>query len=257
MADHRSGIHLTGEDSGYPVAAPAEQEPHKDGTGADPWPHAEAIDGSGNVTASGEVQQVTDSGGATSNFTLTVGGQTTSNLNKTTATAAQVKTAIEALSSVEVDDFTVSGPTGGPWTIAATETGQFGDAAHTAITGDGVGVNEIQTLTASGTPPAGDDFKLTFSGQQTAAITYDAVGHHPTAAEVDAALEALSNIGAGEVTCGGGPLDTTPVTVAFSGTLAEADVPALVSDDAEIVVSTGTPGQAGPTVTVAVLAAGS
>lgn len=45
----RAGIHLTGEDSGWPVAAPAEAEPHKDGSGDDPHEDATAV-------ADGEVE---------------------------------------------------------------------------------------------------------------------------------------------------------------------------------------------------------
>ncbi|MCY2966524.1 MAG: hypothetical protein NT069_23315 [Planctomycetota bacterium] len=73
------------------------------------------------------------------------------------------------------------------------------------------GTNEVQTITLSGTPSAGS-FALTFSGQTTAGIAYNA-----TAADVKTALEALSNIGTGGVTCGGGAFPGTNVTVTFSG----------------------------------------
>lgn len=46
----RSGIHLTGEDSGWPVAAEPEDDPKKDGTGDDPHDQAVAIDAAGTVT---------------------------------------------------------------------------------------------------------------------------------------------------------------------------------------------------------------
>lgn len=82
----------------------------------------------------------------------------------------------------------------------------------------GGGPNEVQTVTLNNSPTYGT-FTLTYSGQTTAAIPYNA-----TAAQVDAALEALSNIGAGDVTCTGGPLPTTPVTVTFTGALANTNV---------------------------------
>jgi hypothetical protein len=66
--------------------------------------------------------------------------------------------------------------------------------------------NEVQTATITGSPTGGT-FTLTFSGQTTAAIAYNA-----TAAAVQTALEALSNINPGDVTvtgAAGGPYTLT------------------------------------------------
>lgn len=71
--------------------------------------------------------------------------------------------------------------------------------------------NETQTVTITGTPTGGT-FTLTYSGQTTAAIAYNA-----TAATVKTALEALSNIDVGDVTTAGGPFPGTAVTVTFVG----------------------------------------
>jgi hypothetical protein len=57
--------------------------------------------------------------------------------------------------------------------------------------------NEIQTLTVTG-GPTGGTFTITFAGQTTAAIPYNA-----TAAQVQTALEGLSNINPGDVTVTG------------------------------------------------------
>jgi hypothetical protein len=73
------------------------------------------------------------------------------------------------------------------------------------------GTNEVQTVTITGTPTGGT-FTLTFSGQQTAAIAYNA-----NAAAVQTALENLSNLVPGDVTVGGGPGPGTPYTVTFTG----------------------------------------
>lgn len=76
--------------------------------------------------------------------------------------------------------------------------------------------NAEQLLTITGTPTGGT-FTLTFSGQTTSAIAYNA-----TAATVQAALVALSNVGAGNVVCSGGPLPGTgssTVVVWFTGSL--------------------------------------
>ena len=86
--------------------------------------------------------------------------------------------------------------------------------------------NETQTLTITGTPTGGT-FTLLYVDQTTSAIAYNA-----SAATVDAALEALSNIGAGDVTCAGGPLPGTPVTIQFTGALAGGDRALLVPNTA-------------------------
>lgn len=101
------------------------------------------------------------------------------------------------------------------------------DAAMPAGTGDvgdtiwiqgvrGLGINEIQSVIATG--GSAGDFTLTFEGQTTAAIAYNA-----TAGAVQTALEALSNIAVGDVTCAGGPLPGTAVTCTFTGTLGSSN----------------------------------
>jgi hypothetical protein len=67
-----------------------------------------------------------------------------------------------------------------------------------------IDVNEAQTVTITGTPTGGT-FTLTYSGQTTAAIAYNA-----NAAAVQSALEALSNLAPGDVTVTGGPGPGTP-----------------------------------------------
>jgi hypothetical protein len=82
-------------------------------------------------------------------------------------------------------------------------------------------VNEVQTLTVTGTPTGGT-FRLSFRGVQTAAIAFSA-----TAAAIQAALEALSTVGVGNVVCAGGPLPGSPVTITFQGTLAGQNQPMI------------------------------
>jgi hypothetical protein len=74
--------------------------------------------------------------------------------------------------------------------------------------------NEVQTLSISGSPTGGT-FTLTFGGQTTAAIAYNAA-----ASAVQSALQALSSIGSGNVACSGGSLPGTAVTITFQGTMA-------------------------------------
>lgn len=90
-------------------------------------------------------------------------GETTADISAT-ATAAQVKAAIELLNDVNVGDITVTGGPGNaggttPYVIAFTSTGQYGGLDAPAI-----------TTTVSGTPP------LLTGGAATAAVTTTAGG---------------------------------------------------------------------------------
>lgn len=81
--------------------------------------------------------------------------------------------------------------------------------------------DEVQTLTEGG---AGlTSYTITFDGQTTASLDDDA-----TAAQVQAALEALSNLAPGDVVVTG---TTNPIamTVTFAGTKANADQPAMTT----------------------------
>jgi len=99
--------------------------------------------------------------------------------------------------------------------------------------------DEVQTLTEGGSGLT--SWTITYSGQTTASIDDDA-----TAAEVQAALEALSNIAPGDVTVTGGPLGTGPFTVTFGGTLADTNVAAMTTTptggSGTVVVATTTAG---------------
>lgn len=91
------------------------------------------------------------------------------------------------------------------------------------ILGSGSAVNEVQTITITGTPTGGT-FRLIYDGEITAAIAYNAA-----AAAVQSALEALVSIGTGGVTCGGGALPGSAVTVTFTGKLGGLHHPLLVA----------------------------
>lgn len=81
--------------------------------------------------------------------------------------------------------------------------------------------SEVQSLAVTG-GPTGGTFTLTFSGQTTSTIAWNA-----TASAVQSALEALSNVDPGDVVCTGGPLPGTSVVVTFGGQYAGTDVPAM------------------------------
>jgi hypothetical protein len=92
-----------------------------------------------------------------------------------------------------------------------------------AIVPSPVPSNATQVLTPSATLTSGT-FQLSFKGSTTSAIAYNA-----TAATIQAALEALSTIGSGNVVCSGGPINTTPVVCVFIGTLGGAEIDDLIS----------------------------
>ncbi|WP_327260029.1 MULTISPECIES: hypothetical protein [unclassified Streptomyces] len=104
--------------------------------------------------------------------------------------------------------------------------------------------SEVQTVTVTGAPTGGT-YTLTFSGQTTAAIPFNA-----TAAQVKTALENLSNINAGDLTVTGGPHPGTAMAVTFGGQFMGNDVAAMTAS------GTGLTGGTTPGVTIATATAG-
>lgn len=86
----------------------------------------------------------------------------------------------------------------------------LGTYIGTNIIADGPRSAEVQTVTITGTPTGGS-YTLTFEGQTTAAIPFDA-----TAVHVRNALRALNNVANDEVTATGGPQPGAAVTVTFN-----------------------------------------
>lgn len=101
------------------------------------------------------------------------------------------------------------------------------------------GTSGVQTVTITGAP-AGGTFTLSWNGQTTAPIAYNA-----TAAAVQAAINALT--GASSATAGGGPLPSSAVVVTFPAAMVQATLSAN---------GAGLTGGTGPAVAVAVTTAG-
>lgn len=108
----------------------------------------------------------------------------------------------------------------------------------------GAGTNEVQTLTIGGTP-SGGTFRLAFGGFTTDPIAWSAT-NNTLIANIDAALEALPNIGAGGVTTAVGTMTSGvgTITLTFAGNLAARAVNTITVADNSL---TGT----SPTVAVA------
>ena len=89
------------------------------------------------------------------------------------------------------------------------------------------GTSEVQTLTIGGSPTTGT-FKLAFDGYTTAAITWSAT-NNTLRDNVDAALEALPNIGTGGVTTAVGTMTAGvgTLTITFAGNLEKKVVPTI------------------------------
>src|SRR3954447_20495441 len=121
------------------------------------------------------------------------------------------------------------------------------DTPAAGIDANGYGPFEDQLLdeqqTVRATNATGGTFTLTWKGQTTAPIAYNA-----TRDQIDAALEALPNIGANNIQTSGGPVNTANVNVFFRRALAGKDQPLMTVNGAGL---TGT----GATATAAMATA--
>lgn len=124
-----------------------------------------------------------------------------------------------------------------------------------SISGDGApadGTDEIQTITIGGTPETGSTFKLTYDGW-VAPVAWSAVSS-TLVSRIDAALEALPNVGTGGVTTADGT-STNGIgtfTVTFVGANGKTNVALIVgsefkksdgtASDGTVAVATTTPG---------------
>lgn len=115
----------------------------------------------------------------------------------------------------------------------------------TAVT---AGVNEVQTIVIDAT---GGTYTVTFNGQTTSAIAYNA-----DPATTETALRALSSIGGTNVACTGSAQN---ITVTFQSALAATDVAQMTTNAASLTggaqtatVTTTTAGVAASSVTLAI-----
>jgi autotransporter-associated beta strand protein len=211
--------------------------------------------------------------GTSGTFKVTFNGQTTADLpfnvpaSGGVGPTASLQNALQALTSVGANNVTVtSSPTTGGLVYHVTFVGALGKrnvpqmAANpgsvagtslnvTTVTEGlgGVQQSEQQDVTVVGA--AGGTFTLTFKGQTTAPLTIGTA----TPADVQAALRGLSSVNGANVTVTSGVVPGgTVYHVAFTGALANANVPQVTAAGSAEVATTATtvlPGQ-GPVLTV-------
>ncbi len=127
--------------------------------------------------------------------------------------------------------------TGNLWMVTGDDTPAAGIHANGFGPFEDELTDEQQTVRA--TNATGGTFTLTFDGQTTAPLPYNATG-----AQIDTALEALSNTGVDTIQTSGGPVNTANVNVFFRRAFHEKNVSQLVGNGAAL---TGT----SPTLTIA------
>ncbi len=144
---------------------------------------------------------------------------------RTTSTTASTRTyTIEVEIVAEKAGQVVLAPTVSRSTIVSYDPDAV--VTSTVVSSGGNSANEVQVVTLPGNP-SGGTFTLTFQGQTTASLAYDA-----SAAAVEAALEGLSNVGSGGVSVTGD--NGGPWTVEFTGGLAGTDVAQMTASGASL-----------------------
>src|SRR3954451_18921653 len=107
------------------------------------------------------------------------------------------------------------------------------DTPAAGIDANGCGPFEDQLLdeqqTVRATNATGGTFTLTWKGQTTAPIAYNA-----TRDQIDAALEALSNVGANNIQTSGGPVNTANVNVFFRRAFQQSNQDQITADGATL-----------------------
>lgn len=192
--------------------------------------------GGGGGSAANEVQEISlPPGTASGTFTLTTNGHTTAAI-AWNANGSAVQSALDTATGGS--NFLVTGNSGGPYLItfqgAYADTSQslitvnttslLGGTITTKITVQGSpGVDCVQTLYL-GSPTAGT-YTLTFNGQTTSSLAYNA-----NVATIQAAMLALSTIGGVSGTCTVANPATGIFTFTFGGTLADAAQPLMTAD---------------------------
>ncbi|MBA2116784.1 hypothetical protein [Bremerella alba] len=144
---------------------------------------------------------------------------------RTTSTTATTRTyTIEVEIVAEKAGQAVLAPTVARSSISGLDQDAVVDSTTFSVGGNST--NEVQVVTLPGNP-SGGTFTLTFQGQTTANLNYD-----QSSSDLQTALEALSNIGSGDVSVSGD--DGGPWTIEFTGSLAGTDVGQMTASGANL-----------------------
>ncbi len=188
---------------------------------------------------SNEVQELWNDARA-GTFTITFAGQTTKPLAYN-ASAAEIQTELWALSSIGPNNVQVTGlgKEADPWVVTFIGSQGKKDVPELATNDRGFGASRNTVTTTTEGNPASSEvqtlwnhavsgfFTMSFRGATTGRLAYNAA-----AAEVQAALEALSTIGPNNVQVAGFGTQKAPWEIAFQGNLAGQDVPQIATDNA-------------------------
>ena len=194
-------------------------------------------DWSSEIGAASEVQMIVCNATATGGvYTLTYEGETTGEIAYT-ADAATIKTALEALGTVEVDDIAVSGQifSAGTEGLILTFAKHLGNTSPVAIDVSGLTsvtsaivtevtrgreASEVQTIICDDTATGGT-FTLTYEGETTAAIAFNA-----NAGAIKTALELLTTVETDDIAVAGQLFSagTDGLTLAFADTLGDVSL---------------------------------
>jgi flagellar capping protein FliD len=186
----------------------------------------DAFDGIAKATLeNGKIVLTDKAAGASSleiNLNYNHGGDSSSNLEPEPLTMAVLTGGNSTTASGLNSDFE-------PGDFTQTQSAQNSLIKVDGYPSDSAATSELQTMSRAPSPTGGT-YTLTYEGQTTAAINYDAAP-----ATIQAALEALSTVNTGDITVGGGAngLADGDVTFTFSTNL--GDVSMIYADGSNLV----------------------
>jgi hypothetical protein len=161
-------------------------------------------------------------------FPLTFNGQTAAAIAYNVA-AADLKSLLEALTTIGAGNVGVSGSAGGPYTISFEKALRYTPLALTGTAG--TLITGAWTVTIVGTDGT---FTMTFDGQTTSGLDHDI-----TSAALQTALEALSSVGQGNVTVvtGGAQIHTVTFATGYKDHILTGDGANLIGTNHSLTVA--------------------
>lgn len=162
------------------------------------------------------------------------------------ATAATIKSALNAITTNDVDTVTGSGTQADPFYVTFTSatnyaqmtltTANMATGAVTATVAEvAAGVSATSTVWSVVVNGTGGTVIYEFRGEQTSAIAYNA-----SAGTLQTALQALTTIGSGQATVSGAGTSGSPYVITLGSNFAGEEVPQLIAYN-ESLTGTGEP----------------